>query len=159
MGEWTIPPNVRVLLGRCISRVPAKFPQVAVSMHAPLIHHNPRIYPEPLSFIPERWLPSPSPLGLPSRPEGIPQANPKYLMPFSRGTRNCIGQPLAHAEIFMTLANVLRTFVRLEKDENGVEVAKGMKLYETDRRDTDMKADFGLAGPEMGRGDMRLILE
>ena len=49
--------------------------------------------------------------------------------------------------------------MRLEKDENGVEVAKGMKLYETDRRDTDMKADFGLAGPEMGRGDMRLILE
>lgn len=80
-------------------------------------------------------------------------------MPFSRGTRNCIGQPLAHAEIFMTLANVLRTFVRLEKDENGVEAAKGMKLYETDRRDTDMKADFGLAVPEMGRGDMRLILE
>ncbi len=60
----------------------------------------------------------------------------------------------------MTLANVLRTFVRLERDENGLVTAiKGMKLYETDRRDTDMKADFGFATPEKGRGNMRIILE
>jgi cytochrome P450 len=81
-------------------------------------------------------------------------------MPFSRGTRNCIGQPLAYAELFMTLAVVLRTFVRLERDENGaVTGVKGMRLYETDRRDTDMTADFGFPAPEQGRGNMRVILE
>jgi cytochrome P450 len=81
-------------------------------------------------------------------------------MPFSRGTRNCIGQPLAYAELYMTLANLLRTFVTLERNENGVATGvKGMKLWETDRRDTDLKADYGFPFPEKGRGNMRIILE
>jgi cytochrome P450 len=134
--------------------------QTAVSMHGPLIHHSSTVYPEPWSFIPERWLSSPPPAGLPSRPANIPQANPKYLMPFSRGTRNCLGQPLANAEIYMTLANVLRAFARLERDDNGKVIGvKGMKLYETDRRDVDMKSDMGFPAPEKGRGNTRLILE
>ena len=134
--------------------------QTAVSMHGPLIHHSSTVYPEPWSFIPERWLSSPPPAGLPSRPSNIPQASPKYLMPFSRGTRNCLGQPLAYAEIYMTLANVLRTFARLERDDNGKVVgAKGMTLYETDRRDVDMKSDMGFPAPEKERGNTRLILE
>jgi cytochrome P450 len=107
-------------------------------MHAPLIHHSPIIYPEPQAFIPERWLSHSAELPyLPSLPPGIPQANPKYLMAFSKGTRHCLGQPLAYAELYMTLANVLRTFVRLERGEDGTVIgAKGMKLWETDRRDT-----------------------
>jgi hypothetical protein len=60
----------------------------------------------------------------------------------------------------MTLANVLRTFVRLERDNNGSVVGvKGMRLYETDRRDTDMRRDFGFPAPERGRGDMSVVLE
>jgi hypothetical protein len=60
----------------------------------------------------------------------------------------------------MTLANVLRTFVRLERDATGEVVGtSGMRLYETDRRDTDMKGDFGFPAPERGRGNMRVILE
>lgn len=60
----------------------------------------------------------------------------------------------------MTLGNVLRTFARLEWDDEGVVVGvKGMKLYETGRRDTDMKRDFGFPSPEKGRGNMRVILE
>ena len=108
-------------------------------MHAPLIHHSPIIYPEPQAFIPERWL-SPASANLPylpSRPPNIPQANPKYLVPFSKGTRHCLGQPLAYAELYMTLANVLRIFMTLERGGDGtVTGVKGMKLWETDRRDT-----------------------
>ena len=60
----------------------------------------------------------------------------------------------------MTLANVLRTFVRLERDATGKVVGtRGIRLYETDRRDTDMKGDFGFPAPERGRGNMRVILE
>ncbi|KAL2065271.1 hypothetical protein VTL71DRAFT_2940 [Oculimacula yallundae] len=142
LGEYSIPPNT------------------ALSMHGPLIHHSPTIYPQPWSFIPERWLTSPSPSNLPCRPEGIPQANPKYLVPFSKGTRNCVGQPLAYSELYMTLACVLRTFVRLERDEDGVVTGtRGMELFETDRRDTDMKRDFGFPSPVKGRGNMRVVLE
>jgi len=108
-------------------------------MHAPLIHHSPIIYPEPQAFIPERWLsPTSTKLPyLPPRPPSITQANPKYLVPFSKGTRHCLSQPLAYAELYMTLANVLRTFMTLERGGDGtVTGVKGMKLWETDRRDT-----------------------
>jgi cytochrome P450 len=50
-------------------------------------------------------------------------------MVFSKGTRHCLGQPPAYAELYMTLANVLRIFVRLERAEDGtVTGVKGMKL-------------------------------
>ncbi|TVY34214.1 Cytochrome P450 monooxygenase [Lachnellula subtilissima] len=131
VGEWTIPPNT------------------AVSMHAPLIHHSPDVYPEPWSFIPERWLPTPTPAGLPERPAHIPAGNHKYLVPLSKGTRQCLGQPLAYAEVHMTIAYILRTFVRVEKDGNG----------EALPRDTDLKRELGLPQPEKGRGTMRMIIE
>jgi cytochrome P450 len=51
--------------------------------------------------------------------EGIPLANPKYLMPFSRGMRHCLRQPLVYAEIYMTLATVLRTFAKIERGKMG----------------------------------------
>lgn len=60
----------------------------------------------------------------------------------------------------MTLANVLRTFCRLKRNEKGeVLGVKGMKLYETDRRDVDMKADMGFPSPAKGRGNIRVVLE
>ena len=81
-------------------------------------------------------------------------------MPFSKGTRHCLGQPLAYAELYMTLTNVLRTFARLERNENGdVTGVKGMRLYETDRRDTDLVHDMGFPSPADGRGNLRLVLE
>ncbi|CZR65666.1 related to trichodiene oxygenase [cytochrome P450] [Phialocephala subalpina] len=145
LGKWTIPPNT------------------ALSMHYPLIHLSPTVYPEPWSFIPERWLPSPPPktsYPIPSRPEGIPEASTKYLMPFSKGTRNCLGWPLANAELYLTIPIVARTFLSLERDDEGKVVGvKGMKLFETDRRDTDMKKDLGFSAPEDGRGNMRIVIE
>lgn len=132
-------------------------------MHYPLIHFSPSIYPEPWSFIPERWLPSPrpkTPYHLPSLPRGIPQGNNKYLMPFSKGTRNCIGYPLAYIELYTSIAKVARTFLKVDRDEKGkVLGVSGMKLFQTDRRDTDIKRDMGFPSPEQGRGNMRIIIE
>lgn len=60
----------------------------------------------------------------------------------------------------MTLANVLRTFCRLDRNEKGeVTAVKGMRLYETDRRDVDMKCDMGFPSPENGRGNIRVVLD
>lgn len=131
-------------------------------MHYPLIHFSPTVYPEPWSFIPERWLPSPlpkTPYELPPRPEGIPPADTKYLMPFSKGTRNCLGYPLAYMELYMAIANVARTFLRVERDDAGKALGvHGMELFETDRRDTDMKKDLGFPASEDGRGNIRVVL-
>lgn len=51
-----------------------------VGMTSTLIHRNPDIYPQPLEFVPERWLD-------PSERQRLE----KYLVPFSRGSRQCAG--------------------------------------------------------------------
>jgi len=51
-----------------------------VSMTSTLIHQNPDIFPQPLEFLPERWLDS-----------NEKQQLEKYLVPFSRGSRQCAG--------------------------------------------------------------------
>lgn len=56
-------------------------PGNAVSMSLRHILHNPDIFRDPLKFLPERWLPT--------NPD-IDMVN-KFYVPFSRGTRSCIG--------------------------------------------------------------------
>lgn len=99
-----------------------------------------------MAFNPERCLPGGT-------------ADPKYLVPYSRGTRRRLGMELANAELYMTIATVLRTFVRTERSENGEIEVHGMRLYETDRRNVDMVSDFGLPRCEVGRGNVRVVLE
>jgi len=56
-------------------------PGNAISMSLRDILHNPDIFREPLRFLPERWLPT--------NPD-IDMVN-KFYVPFSCGTRSCIG--------------------------------------------------------------------
>ena len=69
-----------------------------VSMTSLLIHQNEDIFSEPGMFKPERWL----------GPEN--KWLERYLVPFSRGTRICLGINLARAEIYLILACVFRRF-------------------------------------------------
>jgi cytochrome P450 len=48
-------------------------------MTAVLMHHNESIFPNSWTFLPERWLGE----------EG--KAKEKYMIAFSRGTRQCMG--------------------------------------------------------------------
>lgn len=43
-----------------------------------LLHMEPKIFPEPAKFNPQRWLDNPS-------------LKPRYLMAFGRGNRMCLG--------------------------------------------------------------------
>ena len=63
-----------------------------------MMHQNPKIFPEPHIFQPERWLGQ----------EG--KKLEKYLVPFSRGPRACLGQTLARVELILILAAVYRRF-------------------------------------------------
>ncbi|KAK6331178.1 hypothetical protein TWF696_003245 [Orbilia brochopaga] len=78
----------------------------AVSMSIYLMHQNPSVYPNPKVFEPERWIETPNdPL------------REKYLVPFSKGSRSCLGLHLASAEIYLTLAVMFRRFkFTLHKD-------------------------------------------
>ena len=75
-------------------------PGTPVSMTSVLMHDNPSIFPSPRSFKPERWLPLDS--------EGARLQ--KYFVPFSKGSRQCLGMHLGNAELFVGLAGVFRRF-------------------------------------------------
>ena len=56
-----------------------------VSMSTPDIHDNPEIFADPKTFMPERWLASDDQTAEPGN------RLDKWLVPFSRGSRQCLG--------------------------------------------------------------------
>jgi cytochrome P450 len=63
-----------------------------------LLHHDPRWWPEPEAFRPERWL-----MEDPSRPR-------LAYLPFGAGPRMCIGEGFATLEAVLVLATIARTW-------------------------------------------------
>ena len=53
-----------------------------ISSSAPVVHNDPRIFPNPLFFVPDRWLKEDGSYNV-----GMEQ----YLVAFSKGQRSCIG--------------------------------------------------------------------
>ncbi|KAL9577882.1 MAG: hypothetical protein Q9212_006085 [Teloschistes hypoglaucus] len=72
-------------LPRCSPDVPIQYKQwtipknVPVGMSAYFMHNDPSVYPNPLEFTPERWL------------GDIDPAMTQQFVPFTKGSRNCIG--------------------------------------------------------------------
>ncbi|KAI1356037.1 cytochrome P450 [Xylaria sp. FL0043] len=91
----------------------------AVSMTLREISFDSEIFPSPMSFQPERWLPGNPNLDLCNR----------YLVAFSRGSRMCLGINLAHAELYIALAALFHQ--------------REFELHDTVReRDVDFSRDF-----------------
>ena len=112
--------------------IPAGTP---VSMTAVFVHNNPKIFPEPDVFKPERWLKSPAERA----------SLEKYLCNFSKGTRACLGMNLGRAEITMALAKVIGVF--------------DFELFETDRSDVEMAQDFVAPMPRPDSKGVRVIVK
>ncbi|RDW72538.1 uncharacterized protein DSM5745_07710 [Aspergillus mulundensis] len=111
--------------------IPAGIP---VGMSAYSLHRDATTYPDPLEFQPDRWL------------AAGPASTKMHRnwVPFSRGSRNCLGMKLhnpayslAYAEMYWALAVLFRPG------------APRLELFETDASDVTMVLDFVLPSPKL----------
>lgn len=93
-------------------------------MSSYLLHMDPEVFPNPDAFDPERWL---------EASDLDDGSMHRYFVPFSLGSRACLGQSLAMMQIYHTLAALLRPG------------APCLKLYETGSE--DVKSVHGLLFP------------
>lgn len=106
-------------------------------MTAILTHDNPTIFPSPRTFIPDRWLHLDGQLN---------NCLQKYIMPFSKGARNCVGMNLAYAEIYLTVAAIF-TPGRFR-----------FELFETDASDVETVHDWFNPFPRQNSKGVRLLI-
>ena len=111
-------------------------PNVPFSMTSYLQHRDPNVFPDPDTFRPERWLDNPQ------TASGKPLS--RYLAPFGKGPRMCLGMNFAMAELYIGLATVFR---RLD-----------MELYETERDAVDMAADYFVPIPKEETKGVRVLI-
>lgn len=100
-------------------------------------HMDPSIYAEPEKYIPDRWL-----------VEADSKRLLKYLQPWGRGARTCLGMELANTDLRLTIA-------RLFGPDRGFE----MKLYDTTLRDWDAYGDYMAPIAAPGGKGLRVTIE
>lgn len=106
---------------------------VPVGMSAYFQHRDPRIFPRPLEFIPERWL------------ENVTPEMKNNYIPFSKGSRHCLGMNLAYCEINLIISALFRP--------GGVDFA----LYETDESNVKPVHDLIVPMPRLDTKGVRVI--
>ena len=79
------------------------------------MHHNPRFFPEPEQFRPERFL----------KTESETLATQYAFLPFGGGPRLCIGMRFAIAEIKIAMAKLLANFKIVETSQTKLEPLPG----------------------------------
>ncbi|KAF4474743.1 Cyrochrome P450 monooxygenase [Colletotrichum fructicola Nara gc5] len=107
----------------------------AMGMSAYLVHTDERLYPEAATFIPERWL----------LKDGRKARHlERYLLTFSRGSRQCLGMQLAYCELYIAVAALT------------LRVMDDMRLYNTTDADVVYDFDLALAMPSRGSRGIRV---
>nr|AAM48844.1 cytochrome P450 [Fusarium boothii]AAM48964.1 cytochrome P450 [Fusarium boothii]AAM48972.1 cytochrome P450 [Fusarium boothii]AAM48988.1 cytochrome P450 [Fusarium boothii] len=91
--------------------IPAGTP---ISQSTYFMHTDPKNFPEPEKFKPERWIEA--------QQKGIPLK--KYITNFSQGSRQCIGYTMAFAEMYLALSRIAQAYE--------------VELYDTTKADIDM---------------------
>ena len=112
-----------------------------VGISAAVVHFDEKIFPNPEDFVPERFLNDP--------------ALKKSIIPFSLGSRQCLGMNLAYAELYLSLAVIFRRF-----GSRDVPGANGnLVLYDTDESDVKFAQDKFVPYPKKGSKGVRVKIE
>jgi hypothetical protein len=101
------------------------------------------LFPRPREFIPERWITDALPSGFPP-----PHEARKHFVPFSRGTRACVGMNLAYAELYLTIGTLLKPMEAGGSFE--------MELFETTGRDFEVAFDWFNPCPPLDSKGLRV---
>ncbi|KAF3384403.1 Trichodiene oxygenase [Penicillium rolfsii] len=75
-------------------------PGTPVSQSNYFVHMDKNLFPEPEKFDPGKWV---------RVPEGGEHLS-RFIVAFTKGSRQCLGINLAYSEIYMTLAHIVRRF-------------------------------------------------
>ncbi|XP_005112203.1 cytochrome P450 4F4 [Aplysia californica] len=103
-----------------------------VALQLWMLHHNPHVWDEPFKFKPDRF-----------HPNKVAKMDPYQFVPFSAGSRNCIGQNFAMNEMKVTVAKIINDF-QLRPDADRViehktsvtmKASEGAYMYATPRTD------------------------
>ncbi|KAF2113824.1 cytochrome P450 [Lophiotrema nucula] len=108
---------------------------VPVGMSAYLMHTDPDVYPNPFTFNPDRWL------------GDVPAVMTRNLVPFSKGSRICLGMNLAYAELNIVLSILF--------GPRGPTIA----LFETEEEDIVQAHDFLIPLPKLTSKGLRITVE
>ena len=102
-------------------------------MTSVMVHHDESIFPESTAFKPERWLDNP---GL-----------DKYLVAFSKGSRQCMGINLAYSEMYLVIAGIFRRYGSHDTKARGGSEKQGardegvLELVHSDEKEVKLAAD------------------
>lgn len=103
--------------------------EIGVPIYA--LHHNSEYYPSPHTYRPERWLEDET--GEKDGAAAVARAWSAFL-PFSHGSRQCIGKRLAYTEIWIVLARAMwqfdLQFVRGREEESVRKMGVEYKLWD-----------------------------
>ncbi|KAK2593521.1 hypothetical protein QQS21_008787 [Conoideocrella luteorostrata] len=87
------PPEGASILGEWIPG------DTSISMTIFGAHHDPKVYPDPETFNPHRWM----------NPKERQRMEP-YFIPFTAGARGCIGRNISYLEQIMILASIVHRY-------------------------------------------------
>jgi cytochrome P450 len=118
-------------------------PGTPIGMTAMHVHHDESVFPDSKQFLPERWI-------------GHPYLD-KYLLSFSKGTRQCVGVNLAYAELYLGIARLFRGFGSV--DVRGVGDEGFLELFETTKDDVEVVRDVFLPLVKEGSKGVRVLVK
>ncbi|KAL2830450.1 cytochrome P450 [Aspergillus cavernicola] len=106
---------------------------VPVGMSAYFQHRDATTFPRPSEFLPERWL------------DKVTPAMYRNYIPFSKGSRHCLGMNLAYCELNLIIAALFRPG------------APAFDLYETDESDVRPTHDLIVPMPRLDSMGVRVV--